>query len=126
MWQAPFGLQERNTNMRIDGKLDYLEFPAADLGTVKAFYRSAFGWTFQDYGPTYAAFSEGLDGGFDADPADRTQAPLPVLYATDLEAMQARIEAAGGVILKPIYAFPGGRRFHFRDPAGNELAAWSE
>ena len=126
MWQASFGLQERNTNMRIDGKLDYLEFPTADLGTVKAFYGAAFGWTFQDYGPTYAAFNEGLDGGFDADPADRSKAPLPVLYATDLEAMQARVEAAGGVILKPIYAFPGGRRFHFRDPAGNELAAWSE
>ena len=112
--------------MRIDGKLDYLEFPTADLGTVKAFYGAAFGWTFQDYGPTYAAFNEGLDGGFDADPADRSKAPLPVLYATDLEAMQTRIEAAGGVILKPIFAFPGGRRFHFRDPAGNELAAWSE
>ena len=126
MWQASFGLQERNTNMRIDGKLDYLEFPTADLGTVKAFYGAAFGWTFQDYGPTYAAFNEGLDGGFDADPADRSKAPLPVLYATDLEAMQTRIEAAGGVILKPIYAFPGGRRFHFRDPAGNELGAWSE
>ncbi|WP_395650774.1 VOC family protein [Brevundimonas sp.] len=112
--------------MRIDGKLDYLEFPAADIGAVKAFYGQAFGWTFQDYGPTYAAFNEGLDGGFDADPADRSKAPLPVLYATDLEAMQARVEAAGGVILKPIFAFPGGRRFHFRDPAGNELAAWSE
>ncbi len=112
--------------MREDGKIDYLEFPVGDVGAVKEFYATAFGWTFQDYGPTYAAFSEGLDGGFDADPAERSRAPLAVLYATDLEAMLAKVEAAGAVILKPIYAFPGGRRFHFRDPAGTELAVWSE
>jgi len=112
--------------MREDGKIDYLELPAGSTDSVKAFYGEAFGWTFQDYGPTYAAFDEGLDGGFDADPAERTRAPLPVLYARDLEAMLARVEAAGAVILKPIYAFPGGRRFHFRDPAGTELAVWSE
>lgn len=79
-----------------------------------------------DYGPTYAAFEQGLDGGFDADAGEATPQPLPVLYAQDLEAMQARVEAAGGVIVRPIYAFPGGRRFHFRDPAGTELAVWSE
>ena len=112
--------------MREDGKLDYLEFPIGDVRQIKAFYGEAFGWTFQDYGPTYAAFSEGLDGGFDGDPFEGAKAPLPVLYATDLEAMQARIEAAGGVIVRPIFTFPGGRRFHFRDPAGTELAAWSE
>lgn len=112
--------------MREDGKIDYLEFPAGDVGAIKEFYGAAFGWAFQDYGPTYAAFNEGLDGGFDGDPADRSRAPLPVLYATDLEAMLVKVEAAGGVILKAIYAFPGGRRFHFRDPAGNELAVWSE
>lgn len=112
--------------MREDGKLDYLELPATEIASVKAFYGEAFGWKFQDYGPTYAAFEEGLDGGFDADAAERTQAPLPVLYATDLEAMLAKVEAAGGVIVKPAYAFPGGRRFHFRDPAGTELAVWSE
>lgn len=110
--------------MREDGKLDYLELPGGDLGTVKAFYGAAFGWTFQDYGPTYAAFDQGLDGGFDADSG--SDKPLPVLFARDLEAMAAKVEAAGGVIVKPIFAFPGGRRFHFRDPAGNELAAWSE
>ncbi|CAN5411561.1 glyoxalase [soil metagenome] len=114
-------------NMHKDGKLDYLEFPAADVGTIKKFYGAAFGWTFQDYGPEYVAFSEGLDGGFNADlGADAITAPLPVLYATDLEALLARIEAAGGIVVRPIFAFPGGRRFHFRDPAGNELAAWSE
>jgi predicted enzyme related to lactoylglutathione lyase len=111
--------------MREDGKLDYLELPGGRLEPVKAFYGAAFGWRFQDYGAEYAAFDEGLDGGFDAQ-AEATRAPLPVLYAHDLEAMLARVEAAGGTIVKPIFAFPCGRRFHFRDPAGNELAVWSE
>ena len=111
--------------MREDGKLDYLELPGGDLPASKAFYGAAFGWRFLDYGPAYAAFDEGLDGGFDAQ-TDATRTPLPVLFATDLEAMLARVEAAGGVIVKPVFAFPGGRRFHFRDPAGNELAVWSE
>ena len=112
--------------MREDGKLDYLELPGGSLPQTKAFYGEAFGWTFVDYGPTYAAFEQGLDGGFDADAGEATPQPLPVLYAQDLEAMQARVEAAGGVVVRPIYAFPGGRRFHFRDPAGSELAVWSE
>ena len=111
--------------MREDGKLDYLELPGGDLPASKAFYGAAFGWKFIDYGPEYAAFDEGLDGGFDAQ-ADAVRTPLPVLFATDLEAMLARVEAAGGTIVEPIFAFPGGRRFHFRDPAGNELAVWSE
>jgi predicted enzyme related to lactoylglutathione lyase len=113
--------------MREDGKLDYIEFPAGDVTSVKGFYGSAFGWKFQDYGPDYAAFSEGLDGGFDADPGvDGITKPLPVLFAHDLEALLAKVEAAGGTVVKPIFAFPGGRRFHFKDPAGNELAVWSE
>ena len=112
--------------MREDGKVDYVELPGADLGVSKAFYRQAFGWTFVDYGPTYAAFSEGLDGGFDADAASGRATPLVVLYAHDLEAMEARVREAGGQIVRPIFSFPGGRRFHFRDPAGNEMAVWSE
>ncbi len=111
--------------MREDGKLDYIELPGGDLPASKAFYGAAFGWTFTDYGPEYAAFDEGMDGGFDAQ-ADSVRTPLPILFARDLEAMLAKVEAAGGVIVKPIFAFPGGRRFHFRDPAGNELAVWSE
>ena len=110
--------------MREDGKLDYLEMPGGDLGATKTFYAEAFGWQFIDYGPAYAAFNEGLDGGFDADGA--APKPLPVLYAHDLEAMVEKVTAAGGEIVRPIFAFPGGRRFHFRDPAGNELAVWSE
>ncbi len=110
--------------MREDGKLDYLELPGGDLPTTKTFYAAAFGWQFIDYGPSYAAFNEGLDGGFDADAA--TPKPLPVLWASDLEAMVEKVTAAGGEITLPIFDFPGGRRFHFRDPAGNELAVWSE
>ena len=113
--------------MREDGKIDYVEFAAADLAAVKGFYAEAFGWRFVDYGPTYAAFENaGVDGGFQGEAAAAPAKPLVVLYAHHLEAMQARVEAAGGVVTVPIFSFPGGRRFHFRDPAGNELAVWSE
>lgn len=112
--------------MREDGKIDYVELPGGDLAAVKAFYGQAFGWSFTDYGPEYAAFDQGLDGGFDASPADAVQKPLVILYAHDLEAMEAKVRAAGGAITKPIFSFPGGRRFHFADPAGNELAVWTE
>ena len=113
--------------MREDGKIDYVELAGTDAESAKAFYGQAFGWTFKDYGPTYVAWEgAGLDGGVQTDPTERSKAPLVILYAHDLEAMQARIEAAGGQIAQPIYSFPGGRRFHFHDPAGNELAVWSE
>ena len=112
--------------MRQDGKIDYVEFPGGDLEPLKRFYAQAFGWTFTDYGPAYAAVSEGLDGGFNADAADQAAKPLVILYAHDLEAMEARVRAAGGAVVRPIYSFPGGRRFHFTDPSGNELAVWSE
>lgn len=110
--------------MREDGKIDYIELPGNNLPALKAFYAAAFNWTFTDYGPGYTAMTEGLDGGFDAN--SRTGKPLVVLYASDLEAMEARILAAGGTITRPIFSFPGGRRFHFTDPSVNELAAWSE
>ena len=112
--------------MHEDGKVDYVEMPGGDLAAVKAFYGKAFGWSFSDYGPTYAAFNEGLDGGFHAEDADAITKPLVILYAHDLEAMEAKVRAAGGVITRSIFSFPGGRRFHFTDPAGNELAVWSE
>ena len=110
--------------MREDGKLDYLELPAANLPATKDFYSQAFGWTFVDYGPTYAAFSEGLDGGFQADAGEASAKPLPVIYSENLEETLDAVESAGGAIVKPIFSFPGGRRFHFTDPAGNELAVW--
>ncbi|OQM74699.1 VOC family protein [Manganibacter manganicus] len=114
--------------MKQTGKLDYLELPAtgATLDSVKAFYSEAFAWSFTDYGPTYSAFSEGLDGGFQADGGEAPQKPLPVLYAPELEECLQAVERAGGAVVRPIFSFPGGRRFHFADPAGNVLAVWSE
>jgi len=113
--------------MRKDGKLDYIEMQAGDgtMDGVKSFYSAAFGWTFTDYGPRYSAFCEGLDGGFDAS-ADRETKPLPVLYSADLERTLRLVEDAGAKIIRPIFDFPGGRRFHFADPAGNELAVWAQ
>ena len=114
--------------MKQTGKLDYFELSATGgtLDTVKAFYASAFAWAFTDYGPTYAAFDEGLDGGFQADAAEAPAKPLPVLYSEDLEASVEAVTNAGGRITRPIFTFPGGRRFQFTDPAGNELAVWGK
>jgi uncharacterized protein len=111
-------------------KINYVEFPAKDLPATKAFFQSAFGWSFVDYGPEYTAFSDqGLDGGFfQSDLASSSQngAALIVLYSNQLEATLAKVEQAGGSIVRPIYAFPGGRRFHFSEPSGNEFAVWGE
>jgi predicted enzyme related to lactoylglutathione lyase len=114
--------------MKQTGKLDYLELPAAGgtLDSVKAFYSAAFAWSFTDYGPTYSAFSEGLDGGFQAEAVEAPAKPLPVLYSDNLDDTLTAVESAGGKIVRPIFSFPGGRRFHFTDPAGNELAVWGE
>ncbi len=105
-------------------RISYLELPVADAGAAKHFYAAAFGWSFTDFGPTYAATVTGdTDIGFQADDAQKTAAPLPVVQVGDLEATLAAVEAAGGEVTMPIFAFPGGRRFHFRDPDGHELAA---
>ncbi len=104
-------------------KIAYLELPTSDVAAQKLFYGQLFGWTFQDYGEDYAAFSEaGLDGGFNGDPEQKTKAPLAVIETTEIEAMEAKVREAGGKITLPIFAYPGGRRFHFLDPSGNELA----
>jgi hypothetical protein len=108
-------------------RIDYVELPGGDLPVTKAFYTAAFGWGFTDFGPAYAGFEgAGLDGGLAA--ADAASAPsvLVILKSDDLEASLGRVEAAGGEITAPIFDFPGGRRFHFRDPAGNELGVWAE
>ena len=110
--------------MHEDGAIDYVELPATGLPAVKDFYAAAFGWRFADYGPDYASFEgAGVDGGFNG--ADNLTAPLVILYAHDLEAMQAKVEAAGGRVVQPIFSFPGGLRFHFADPAGNVLGVWT-
>jgi uncharacterized protein len=104
-------------------KIVYLELPAHELAATKDFYTNLFGWTFQDYGPTYTAFSNsGTEGGFNADPAERGKAPLPVIESNNLEETEQNVIKAGGKITVPIFSFPGGRRFQFTDPAGNELA----
>lgn len=109
--------------MSENGRICYVEFPAQDVTGVKRFYGEVFGWRFTDWGPTYVDFQgAGLAGGFQADAAEAPARPLVVIHADDLEAAEAKVRAAGGVITRPIFSFPGGRRFHFRDPSGNELA----
>lgn len=108
-------------------QIDYVELPSQDLSGSKAFYASAFGWTFQDFGPSYAGLADaGLDGGIAADDAVAAPVPLVILKSDDLEGALERVQAAGGVITAPIFEFPGGRRFHFTDPAGNQLGVWAE
>ncbi|MHA6721249.1 VOC family protein [Sphingomonas sp. RS6] len=106
-------------------RLNYLELPAGDLPALKAFYERAFDWQFTDFGPSYAATMSGdTDLGLDGDVERGSGQMLPVIAVDDLEATLAAVEAAGGTVTVPIFAFPGGRRFHFRDPQGHELAAW--
>ena len=107
--------------------INYVEFKANDLEATKAFYSGSFGWTFMDYGPNYMAFSDsGLEGGFERTDEKVVPGALIVLHHRDLSGIKERIIAHGGQILRDIYAFPGGKRFHFSDPSGNELAVWSE
>jgi len=112
--------------------INYLEFPTRDIKASKTFFSTVFGWVFEDYGPEYAAFFEeqaGMDGGFYQSDlqvdADRGSA-LVVFYSEVLEKTQTNIESAGGIISKDIFSFPGGRRFHFKDPSGNEFSVWSD
>lgn len=107
--------------------INYVEFKAKDLEKIKRFYHRAFGWSFTDYGPAYTAFSgSGLDGGFEKTDETIVNGALVVLYHRDLNSTEAKIVEAGGKISKPVFSFPGGHRFHFTDPAGNELAVWSD
>jgi uncharacterized protein len=108
--------------------IDYIEIPVTDLEAAKAFYASAFGWSLVDYGPDYAGIAgDGKEqGGLRRESEVRAGGPLVILYSGNLEASAEAVTTAGGTIVKPIYPFPGGRRFHFADPAGNELAVWSD
>lgn len=111
-------------------KINYVEFPSSNIPATKAFFEEVFGWSFEDYGPDYTAFAdEGLDGGFFKSGLRSTTengATLIVFYSRDLEDTLAKVENAGGKIVKPIFSFPGGRRFHFSEPSGNEFAVWSD
>jgi uncharacterized protein len=116
--------QEASPN---EGRIDYIEFPATDIEGTKTFYSSLFGWKFEDYGPDYTSFVDGrVAGGFFRADAAGASSPLVVLYSVDLEDTEQRVRAAGGKIVKEIFSFPGGRRFHFADPNGNELSVWSD
>lgn len=107
--------------------INYVEFKANDLQAIKAFYTEAFGWTFTDYGPTYVAFdNSGLQGGFEKSDHPIVNGALVILHHNDLKATVQKVKNAGGIISKDIFSFPGGSRFHFIDPAGNELAVWCE
>ena len=111
-------------------KINYVEFPASDIEETKLFFTEVFGWSFEDFGPDYTAFSdEGLDGGFFKSELTATTEKgraLIVFYSKELEITQSKVENAGGKIKKAIFSFPGGRRFHFTDPSGNEYAVWSD
>jgi predicted enzyme related to lactoylglutathione lyase len=109
--------------------LSYVEIAAPDLDAAKAFYGGAFGWTFNDYGPEYAGIQgpdgEGEAGGLSAMAEASRGGPLVLLYSEDLAATQAAVEAAGGTVVQGPYEYPGGHRFHFTDPAGNELGVFA-
>jgi predicted enzyme related to lactoylglutathione lyase len=111
-------------------KINYVEFPARDIEATKMFFSEVFGWTFEDFGPDYTAFNnEGLDGGFyKAVLSSSTEkgSALIVFYSQELEITEAKIINAGGKIIRPAFSFPGGRRFHFTEPSGNEFAVWSD
>jgi hypothetical protein len=120
------------SNPKLHHKITYIEFTTTSIEQAKHFYATVFGWRFQDWGPEYISFSAveaGIDGGFSKGAPDQgpgKSGPLIVLYSADLKATEAAIVAAGGSIVVPTFEFPGGRRFHFSDGAGNVLAVWSE
>lgn len=108
-------------------KIDYVEFQTAAIGQSKDFFATAFGWGYVDYGPAYADIQNaGLSGGLSGDQSNGDLPPLVVLKTDDLEAALLAVTSAGGQITKQIFDFPGGRRFQFSEPGGNELAVWSE
>lgn len=110
-----------------DRRVDYIEFPATNIEEAKRFYSEVFGWEFTDYGPDYTSFSDGrLSGGFSVAPEVKQGGPLVVLYSTDLQGIKDRVTESGGSVVRETFEFPGGRRFHFTDPSGNELAVWSD
>jgi predicted enzyme related to lactoylglutathione lyase len=110
-----------------DFSVNYVELRARSVAESKRFYAAAFGWPFEDYGPDYASWASGpVGGGLAAESPEGAERPLIILYATNLEDAVRRVQQAGGNIVRPIFSFPGGRRFHFTDPSGNELAIWSD
>jgi predicted enzyme related to lactoylglutathione lyase len=119
--------QQSLTPAEHDHRIDYIEMSATNVAATKKFYVDAFGWKFTDYGPDYTSFADGrLMGGFAKAASVQRGGPLIVIFAVDLADAEKRVRAAGGTITKPVFSFPGGHRFHFTDPSGNELAVWSD
>jgi predicted enzyme related to lactoylglutathione lyase len=116
------------SNPALHNKISYIEFTTNDIERTKQFYAKVFGWSFQDWGPDYIGIEgAGIEGGFSkGKPHEGAGAPLVILYSADLKATEAAVLAAGGSIVTPTFEFPGGRRFHFSDGAGNVLGVWSE
>lgn len=116
--------------MKEHEKINYIELPAKDIGAAKAFFSTVFAWSFTDYGKEYTAFSgAGVDGGFFTSERSATTnsgSALVIFYSESLSETQDKIEKAGGSVITPVFSFPGGRRFHFADPNGNEFAVWSD
>ena len=116
--------------MNAHEKINYVELPARDIEGTKTFFKKAFAWSFEEYGSEYIVFSnEGIDGGFyksELNMSTEKGSALIVFYSKELEQTQAKIMEAGGKVIKNIFSFPGGRRFHFSDPNGNEYAVWSD
>lgn len=111
-------------------KINYLEFPAKDLAKTKSFFEKVFDWKFEDFGTSYTAFSgAGIDGGFFESTQHSSTSnggALVIFYSHSLEETLSKIKNGGGILVKPIFSFPGGRRFHFTEPSGNEFAVWSD
>ena len=116
--------------MNAHEKINYVELPSTNIEDTKSFFINVFGWSFQDFGPEYTSFNnQGINGGFYKSSLSSTSnngSALLVFYSNNIESTQIKIEKAGGVIVKPLFSFPGGHRFHFTEPSGNEFAVWSE
>ena len=129
MFDAP-DIKERDLFMHEHEKINYVELPSKDIDLTKDFFKKVFHWQFEDYGPEYTAFcNAGIEGGFyksDLNSSTKNGSALIVFYSFDLESSLSKITGAGGSIIKPVFSFPGGRRFHFCDPTGNEFAVWSD
>jgi predicted enzyme related to lactoylglutathione lyase len=126
VFEITFGITGVNMTEK-DRRIDYIELPTVDLIEAKRFYGEVFGWKFVDYGPEYTSFNDGrLDGGFRKEATVQRGGPLIIIYSINLELIKDKVKSAGGTIVKDIFEFPGGRRFHFTDPSGNELAVWSD
>ncbi len=126
VFEITFGLEGVDMTEK-DRRIDYIELPTVDLIEAKRFYGEVFGWKFVDYGPEYTSFNDGrLDGGFRKESIVQRGGPLIIIYSINLELIKDKVKSAGGTIVKDIFEFPGGRRFHFTDPSGNELAIWSD